>query len=522
MAAFELPGYEVDGAVSDGGQTWRARRGADGRTVLLRLVVPPVEPAALDDVRRAMARVGGLAADSLLSLHTVVTTDRGLVLVYDYPAGGPLTALLTARSRLTVGETVTLGTGLADALSVVHQAGLCHGQLGESSVYLGLDGTPLLADVGLIHGRPTEDLRALAGLCRRALSGGRRMGLGPAAGLMAILTAMEKEPPGDAVDLSAALRGAAPRVPIRLGAAASPAVAESASTAELPIDRGAGGREPQSAAEDGRLPSAGPGDNDAASVADVGGPSGRDLSVSRRSLRSRRPASGSASKRPRRRGAAVAVHRGRAPLRSRLGRRLLTGVAVVAGLLLAVMVGVQWARLGGSPTAVTLPARPATAPTSPTTATATSAATRSPTSPPPAPRPPSSPATARPVSSWRAILGVLDQRRAAAFAAADPAALATVDAPSSPALRADRQLATELRQRGARARGLQWEISRAAVDSAGPPAVVLRVTDRMSAHDLVAANGAILHSQPARGEARWRVTLLPGSGGWRIAEIAAA
>lgn len=523
MAPLLLPGYDVVGAVGDVPGAWRARRQADGRTVLLRVpndAVPPDGVDRLVDLRRGLARVGALSADSLLPLHTVITTDEGPVVVYDYPAGGPLRSLLVARGRLTVGEVVTLGSGLADALAQVHQAGLSHGGLSEESVYLGLDGTPLLADVGLGGGRPEQDLPALVVLCRRALGDVRRAGPGPAAGVLAVLAATEKRSGIDAAGFGSALRAAAPAVPIRLTSAVPPAGEAPARPTLDGVPGDSGEVEDADVAADHPR---------AADAPDVGPPG------SRRLLRNGLPSSGAASRRTRFRREDRA-QRGRAPARRSNRATVLSAIAVVLALLAAVGLGVQWARVSGSHPSAALPPRPgpaaatpartatrspspniaARSPSSPVTGPTTSASTRRSIS-----RPPTPSATPVPGVSWLAVVQKLDERRAAAFAAADAAALVAVDAPSSPALRVDQQAAAELRRRGAHARGLRWEVVRVAVDSTGPPGVVLRVTDRMSAHELVGSDGTVLASRPARAQTEWRVTLLPAAGGWRFSQTAA-
>lgn len=477
MAALEVPGYDVDGVIDGAPQAWRARRRADGRTVLLRVLPSAVAAEGHDQLRRTLARIGSLASESLLPLHTVMTTDTDLIVVYDYPAGGSLVTLLAARQRLTVGEVVSLGLGAAGALAEIHEAGLSHGDLSESSIYLRLDGLPMLTDVGLVAGQPADDVRALAGMCRRALGGGRRLAIGPAAGLAGELSAAEKRPDLEAADLASLLRSAAPPVPIRLGSAAPPPAVEPGDEPAAERDGPAGGT------------SAGPGsgvfDPPPATSTSLRGRVTGPAPASRRTwLGSVRPRS--------------------LPIR----RTVITTLAAVSLLLLAVVLGLQWAKVGSSPAVKALPAPPTVAVRS----THPAAPRSSSRTPPP---------TMAAVPSWRAVLAGLDRRRAAAFAAQDPAALAAVDAPSSAALRTDRQTASELRRRGASPRGLRWDIVDLAVDSAGPPGVVLRVTDRMPAHELIGANGAVLASRPARADRAWRVTLLPGPGGWRFAEIAA-
>lgn len=466
------PGYDVEGPLDSGGRTWRARQQATGRVVLLRQVPLPPEPTTRDGVRRAAARVAGLSSRHLLPLHTVITTAEGLVLVHDYPAGGTLRQLLGTRQRLPAGEVVTIGVALADAVAEVHAAGLSHGALDEDSVHLGLDGTPLLAGVGLSAGADrsgaADDARALIALCERALGGGPRDADGPAGTpLRAALAAAGQRVDADLGGLSAALRKAAPAVPIRLGAAEHHSREAAEGSVEQPVPE-RGQPPPEHAPPSGRM-----------------------------SLRGR-------------------VRAGPSPRRRHV---LVVAGSAIAILLAAVALGVAWGHRSGGPAAAALPTRSLAA----DPATGRAAPSRAAPSAPGATVSPSvAAAGVRPGPSWRAVLGGLDRARAAAFRAADPAGVARADAPGSAALRRDRAAVAELRRRGARPRGLRWDVLDVTVERAGPPGVTLRVTDRMPAYDLVDVEGRVLVSRPARRETVWRVTLLPAPSGWRLATVAAA
>ena len=492
MVVPHLPGYDVEAALSVNETTWRARRDADGRTVLLRWVALPTDSGAADAVRRTAARVAGLSAESLLPLQTVITTADALVLVHDYPAGGTLVGLLAERGRLSAGEVVTLGTSVAGALEAVHAAGLAHGSLTDRSIYFGLAGTPLLTDVGLVSTGDTNDLAALANVCRQALGGGRWRGVGPGASLAAVLDELARRAEGGAeggaVEFAAALRGVAPAVAIRLS---PPLAAE-------PAERSAGPGAPETA-------------------------TGLQAVTSTRSESVAPPITETAPSTP---GA-----RSTGRWRPHLGRRVVGGLSLLAALLGATALGVYWARVGAAPTAAALPTRSLGAtppPSSEQARTSSPAPSRSPTDserasvstavPRPATPGPGKPAAS---ASWREVMTSLDRRRGAALAAADRRGLAAADAVGSAALRADLRAVAELSRRGAHPEGLSWEVLDVAVASAGPPGVTLRVTDRMSAYRIVASDGALLTSRPARGPTVWRVQLLPTSGAWRVAQVAA-
>lgn len=75
--------------------------------------------------------------------------DGGLGLVMDYAPGGSLGQLLSSRGRLSVGETVTILTPLAQALAYLHHQGMTHSDVSPGNVLFTAQGKPLLSDLGV-------------------------------------------------------------------------------------------------------------------------------------------------------------------------------------------------------------------------------------------------------------------------------------------------------------------------------------------------------------------------------------
>jgi serine/threonine protein kinase len=166
--APEVPGYEVGRELGRGGSSrvWLVREELTLREFALKCFEPLEnlpQPGSGDparersDTERAVRReVGILSAldhDNLVKAHHVVRlrgeAGGGLGLVMDYAAGGSLAQLITCRGRLSVGETVTVLTPLAQALGYLHGKGFMHSDVAPGNVLFTAHGKPMLADLGV-------------------------------------------------------------------------------------------------------------------------------------------------------------------------------------------------------------------------------------------------------------------------------------------------------------------------------------------------------------------------------------
>lgn len=86
---------------------------------------------------------------NILPMLAMGTAGHGAnYLVFEYASGGSYGKLLRTRT-LTCGEMLDLGVTLADALCVVHRAGVVHRDIKPGNVLIGDAGEPLLADFGI-------------------------------------------------------------------------------------------------------------------------------------------------------------------------------------------------------------------------------------------------------------------------------------------------------------------------------------------------------------------------------------
>ncbi len=521
-----LPGLRLvkHRAKDEYGEVWLGQE-AGGELVDVRRVPGTVAALDRDAAREQAAVFAAVAHPHLAPVRRMMTMPDELVLVSEPSPRGCLAELLPARRRLAAGEVVTIAAPVADALATLHAAGLAAGAVSAATIRFTADGRPLLADAGLPRiaplgrsaphaagaeapgggGTPEADVHDLAAVCWWMLrgepppsDGGAAATEWPAtapAGLRAILEAARSPDAAErptAAELSAALLGAATPVPVRLG----PAV-------------GTSGPVP-----DGPPPSARPRSFSGA----------RPLSGSLRDApTSRRPRSGRGAHRPdppseRRRAprrGTPSPRAGSAPGRPRRGAAVALRVAVGLGVgsavaLTAALVGPG---LPGPPSvSVTRPPpSPAAAPDVPGAGEVAGKPS------PPAP----STAGAPDPDDWRQVLSALDQRRTVAFATGNPAVLAEVYAPSSPALRRDGAMLERLRAVGARTSGLRLDVVSLRPLRVEPRQAVLLVRDRRPGYVLIERSGRRL-SRPARGPASWRVTLVRVGDDWRMYDVTRA
>ena len=108
---------------------------------------------AEEDIRRELLIMSVLDHAHLVKAHEVIRVGEGpdaaLGILMDYAPGGSLGQLVAARGRLTVGETVTVLTPVAQALAYLHGKGFTHSDVSPGNVLFSGHGKPLLADVGV-------------------------------------------------------------------------------------------------------------------------------------------------------------------------------------------------------------------------------------------------------------------------------------------------------------------------------------------------------------------------------------
>ncbi|HEU4675474.1 MAG TPA: serine/threonine-protein kinase [Motilibacteraceae bacterium] len=577
MRRWEVPGYDVAELIGFGasGEVWLARERSTGDPVALKRLRPVPgtrrSPEAGERVAREAALLAALRHPHLLRLREVLPPAdgvadggpaSGLVLVLDHAAGGSLASLLAVRGTLAPGEVVTVVAPLAEALAHVHARGLVHGDVTPANILLTGDGRPLLADLGVarllgeqlgtVEGTPgyadpavlagaaptpAADVYGLAATALTALCGPlpgsgqgvpsqpwdlpRVQGLAPTAPpplleVLAAALAPRPEDRPDPAELAVALHDACPPQPVRRRPA-RPFALDDAADDSLPVDLPAGGTGGTV------LPGA--------ASPPQGGTVGRPEAGTRVITRPR-PAAAPAAPRRRRLHPSALPGRGR-PTQSLGLRAVVLALALVAALAGATAVlvdrtsGAAASAAGRSegPPATPTPtsssreeavrdlASARTAGTSmdgPSTAVASGATATT------------APAGAGDEADWVEVMTTLYAGRSQAFAAADPAMLASVYAPGSADLASNTALVRELAADGARVPDLRLEVRQAVPVAAPSPSlgkdhVLLDVVDVLAPYELTDVGGRVLERRPGRGAQQVRVELVRVDGGWLIA-----
>ncbi len=535
---WTLPGYAPDELVGFGatGEVWRGRDLATGDPVAIkRLRVDDAGGRAR--LRREAALLTALDHPHLVSVREVVVTDRECALILDYAAGGSLAGLLRRRGRLRPGEVVTALAPVAAALAFAHGEGVVHGDVTPANVLFTADGRPLLADLGVARvvgdedavratpdyvdpvvargaaPGPASDVFALAAVAFHALTGVPPWNAATPEDTLAVaaageLPALRELAPGTPEPLIDAVERALSAVPSARGGAADLALDVRHACPPEPV--GLGG------APDGP-PDAGP-RAQLTHVVHRPGSTGGDA-----------PPTPGQHRRPARRSLRPVHAVGGLVRAAAASRGLRLTVVGLAGLALAVRLGIAWAGSdppsiprGGSDLAATADTATPHGPADPprTAVPGDRARPRSREHPPVTAAGPRSPVFTDREGLFAGVLDGLDADRAAAFAAADPARLAAVYRPDSPARAADARTLRQVAAAGLTVQGVRHDVRALHVLRDDGDRAVLEVTESLRPHVVVRGTRPMARS-PAGTPRRYRLELDATPTGWRIRELTA-
>jgi serine/threonine protein kinase len=481
-----VPGYLLEQQLGIGshGSVWVAREEGSGEIVAVKLLAIP-SPQQRAEARQEALALTTVDHPHLVPIYRVVEIDGGLALVMALADGGNLAGLLAARRVLDPGEVVTICAPLADALSEVHRRGVVHGEVQPANILFTADGRPMLSDLGVarLTGQapvripgftapeveagqwpvPASDVYGMAATAVLALTGylpGKPLtlpGIAPAT-YGALARALHPEPDRrlDAASLSNAMFALADPEPVGL-IANTGEFSEVTSTDEVPIV-------------------------DADADAEAGRRGGRRARGRAQPEQSEEPPTSKERRRPRSRKDVLLV-----------GLALLVALPVVGLGAYGV-----WNQLRGEDANMLPGAGRVTS----------QAGTEEPqdlcggAQPAPTEAPPA-------VTDWTPVVEGLFRLRATAFTELDPELLCQIFAPTSPHLATDYELIQAYEEEGVRPRGLSFEVVNVEVISGeGELPVVLEITDRVTAYELVDENGEVVEQLAGVPEGTWRAELV--------------
>lgn len=145
-------GYRTERMLGAGASAsvWLIRQQSTGQAHALKVFPHSGEhDIARSEMVRELAILSRLSHPHLLTVQSVLATDQGPALLMPLAQGGSLGGLVGARRRLSVGESVTVLTPIAQAVAYLHKESVLHGDISPGNVLLTVEGKPLLSDLGI-------------------------------------------------------------------------------------------------------------------------------------------------------------------------------------------------------------------------------------------------------------------------------------------------------------------------------------------------------------------------------------
>lgn len=154
---------------------YRARDTALDRLVAVKLLHPVAcrESTFVDRFLDMERRIARLFHPHLVTIYDAASGDEGCYVVMEYVAGGSLRDRLRADVPLPPAEAVRLVSEVAEALQLLHEHGIVHGDLKPDNILLDAFGSAKLADFGIAH------LATTTGVITRESLGGTAAYLAP-------------------------------------------------------------------------------------------------------------------------------------------------------------------------------------------------------------------------------------------------------------------------------------------------------------------------------------------------------
>lgn len=149
-----LPGYEMLEPLTQGDERvrlFKVREAASGRLACLKVLRDLIKPDDLARFQRTVLPVlDRLQLPNLVRIHACGVCGGWVYLVQEFLPGGSLRRRIGDDPQ-PVRESAVLVESLARTMQIVHDHGLVHGNLEPANVLLESDGTPRIAEIGLVN-----------------------------------------------------------------------------------------------------------------------------------------------------------------------------------------------------------------------------------------------------------------------------------------------------------------------------------------------------------------------------------
>ncbi len=144
--------YEIVGEIGRGGFSvvYAARDNELESDVAIKLLVPPPADAhiARERMRREVQAVRGLSHPNIVAVHDFLESGDRSFLVMEFVRGSDISIRVREEGALDAEAVVTIGRGVAAALSAAHRRGILHRDVKPQNVLVEPDGEPRLTDFG--------------------------------------------------------------------------------------------------------------------------------------------------------------------------------------------------------------------------------------------------------------------------------------------------------------------------------------------------------------------------------------
>ncbi|MEV4067729.1 serine/threonine-protein kinase, partial [Nonomuraea dietziae] len=131
------------------GRVWRGQDELMGRTVAVKEIrLPPADEHVHERVVREVKSAAQLNHPCIATVHDIVSTDNGPMIVMEYFAGRSLAQVIAAEGPLPMAHVRGIAVDVLNVLVEAHQAGIVHQGLRPSNILLS-DARLVVTDFGL-------------------------------------------------------------------------------------------------------------------------------------------------------------------------------------------------------------------------------------------------------------------------------------------------------------------------------------------------------------------------------------